>query len=256
MFASCGFRREAFYPCYGLAEATLLVSGGAQNEAPIARTFQAAPLAQNQVVPAPGSTEQESRSLVSCGRQLQAIAIVDPATRLRCQPDQVGEIWVSGPSIAQGYWNQPAATADTFQAYLADTGVGPYLRTGDLGFVHDAELFVTGRLKDLIIIRGRNYYPHDIELSVEQCHPALRVNAGAAFSVEVEHEERLQSRACGGLDRRGKLCVSHSRARVMTGNAHEQKGLTITPITCSPAGGEMLHHVALYSYTMYAHGNY
>ncbi|MBV9792056.1 MAG: AMP-binding protein, partial [Chloroflexi bacterium] len=194
MFAPCGFRREAFYPCYGLAEATLLVSGGAHHAAPIVRTFEAAQLAQNQVVPATGAAQEEERSLVSCGQQLavsQTIAIVDPATHARCQPDQVGEIWVSGPSIARGYWNQPAATSETFQAQLAETGEGPFLRTGDLGFLHDGALFVTGRLKDLIIIRGRNYYPHDIELTVERSHPALRTNAGAAFSVEVEHEERL-----------------------------------------------------------------
>jgi acyl-CoA synthetase (AMP-forming)/AMP-acid ligase II len=104
---------------------------------------------------------------------------------------EVGEIWVSSPSVAQGYWNQPEETKRTFQAYLAATGEGPFLRTGDLGFLQEGELFVTGRLKDLIIIGGRNLYPHDIELTVEQSHPAIRPGCCAAFSVDVADEERL-----------------------------------------------------------------
>jgi acyl-CoA synthetase (AMP-forming)/AMP-acid ligase II len=109
----------------------------------------------------------------------------------RCHLDEVGEIWVSGGSIAQGYWNQPDETQRVFQAFLTDTGEGPFLRTGDLGFVDNGELFVTGRIKDLIIIRGRNHYPQDIEQTVEQSHPALREGCSAAFSVDVNMEERL-----------------------------------------------------------------
>jgi acyl-CoA synthetase (AMP-forming)/AMP-acid ligase II len=103
----------------------------------------------------------------------------------------VGEVWVSGAGVAQGYWNRPELTEQTFRAHLADTGHGPFLRTGDLGFIKDGELFITGRLKDLIIIGGRNHYPQDIELMVEQCHPSVRAGCVAAFSVEVESEERL-----------------------------------------------------------------
>ena len=118
------------------------------------------------------------------------MAIVDPETLTACPADDVGEIWVQGPSMAQGYWNRPEETRHTFQARLAD-GDGPFLRTGDLGYLHEGQLYVTGRLKDLIIIRGRNHYPQDIERTVEQSHPALRADCGAAFSIDVEGEERL-----------------------------------------------------------------
>ena len=197
-FAPCGFRREAFYPCYGLAEASLIVAGGQCDAPPIIKTFQAAPLAQNRVVPVPvgaeASYENEGlRRLVGSGQAPvgQKIVIVDPESLTPCQPDQVGEIWVSGPSIAQGYWQKPAETERTFRAYLPNSAEGPFMRTGDLGFLQDGELFVTGRLKDLIIIRGRNHYPHDIELTVEQAHPALRSGCGVAFSVDEAGEERL-----------------------------------------------------------------
>ena len=188
-FADCGFRREAFYPCYGMAETTLLVSGGLKSAPPVLQNFQTQALKQNQAVLVDGT---DAQTLVGCGQVLQQqIAIANPKTLTRCQSEQIGEIWVSGASVAQGYWQRPAQTQSTFQAYLADTGEGPFLRTGDLGFFEGGELFVTGRLKDLIIIRGCNYYPQDIELTVEQSHPALRSSAGAAFSVTVDGEEKL-----------------------------------------------------------------
>jgi acyl-CoA synthetase (AMP-forming)/AMP-acid ligase II len=191
-FEPCGFRREAFHPCYGLAEATLIVSGGQKTAPPVIHMVQKAALEQHRVVTAL-SGSAEVQTLVGCGSSLleQRILIVDPVTRIPCQPGQVGEIWVAGPSVAQGYWNRPEETAQTFQAYLEDTGEGPFLRTGDLGYVHHGELFVTGRLKDVIIIRGNNHYPQDIELTVERSHPSLRPGCGAAFSVEVAGEERL-----------------------------------------------------------------
>ncbi len=184
-FTSCGFRASAFYPCYGMAETTLLVSGDRQAALPVLKTFQGEALEQNQVVLA--CKDDGARTLVGCGQTLldQQIVIAHPDTLNRCSPNEVGEIWVSGPSVAQGYWNRSEETQKTFQAYLADTGEGPFLRTGDLGFLQDGELFVTGRLKDLIIIRGRNHYPQDIELTVEQSHPALRPSGGATFSVDV-----------------------------------------------------------------------
>ena len=190
-FGSCGFRREAFYPCYGLAEATLFVSGGSKALHPVVRTFQSAALEYNQVAVA---VENEgNRTIAGCGHAWlgQQIVIADPETLTRCLPDQVGEILVSGPSVAQGYWRKPDETKRTFQAYLADTGEGPFLCTGDLGFLQDSELFVTGRLKDLIIIRGHNYYPQDIEQIAEQSHSALRPSCSAAFSVNIDSEERL-----------------------------------------------------------------
>src|SRR5262249_28759517 len=148
---------------------------------PIIKTVAPTALEHGRVV----ETGEEGRSLVGCGGPSdQAVVIVDPVSGLRGDPDEVGEIWVSGPSVAQGYWNRQAETEETFHAYLLDTGDGPFLRTGDLGFQQDGELFVTGRLKDLIIIRGRNYYPQDIERTVEECDAALRPGCGAAFSVE------------------------------------------------------------------------
>lgn len=189
-FASCGFRKEAFYPCYGMAEATLFVSGGLKTTAPTFCTVSGIDLEQNKIISA--SVEDErTRRLVSCGKSWldQKIIIADPESLTLSPPGQVGEIWVSSPSVAGGYWNKPEETAQTFQATMADTGEGPFLRTGDLGFLQDGELFVTGRLKDMIIADGRNHYPQDIELTVEQSHPALKL--AGAFSVDVASGERL-----------------------------------------------------------------
>ena len=189
-FEPCGFRREAFSPCYGMAETTLFVSGVVKTAPPIVYNVQETALEQNRVVAAKG--EEGSRQIVGCGQTWEEkIAIINPESLTQCAAEQVGEIWVSGLSVAQGYWNRPEETERTFKAYLADTREGPFLRTGDLGFLQEDQLFVTGRLKDLIIIRGRNHYPQDIELTVEHSHPALRPACGAAFSVEVEGSERL-----------------------------------------------------------------
>ncbi|MGA7932233.1 MAG: fatty acyl-AMP ligase, partial [Kovacikia sp.] len=190
-FAACGFRKEAFYPCYGMAETTLIVSGGLKAKTPIIQTVKADALEQNQIVS--GRNKDDGRSLVGCGQRLpdQKTIIVDPNTLTACSDNQVGEIWVSGPSVAQGYWNKSEETIQAFHAHLADTGEGPFLRTGDLGFLHQGELFITGRIKDVIIIRGQNHYPQDIELTVENSHAALRPGSGAAFSVEIKGSERL-----------------------------------------------------------------
>ena len=197
-FASCGFRPSAFYPCYGMAEATLMVSGGRKADPPVVKTIQGDALEQHQAIET--SVEQEDAySSVGCGQTLpgQQIVIVHPETLTPCLPSEVGEIWVSGPSIGNGYWNRPEETEQIFRACLSNaedsmTGVsGKFLRTGDLGFLHNGELFVTGRVKDLIIIRGRNLYPQDIELTAERSHPSLRMSGGAAFAVEREGEERL-----------------------------------------------------------------
>nr|MBA2526698.1 amino acid adenylation domain-containing protein [Pyrinomonadaceae bacterium] len=191
-FKGCGFRREAFYPCYGLAETTLLVSGGMKQEPPVIQFFDAASLKQNLVVESTEGNEG-AQALVGCGHTVldQQITVVHPDLQTQCPDGQVGEIWVRGPNVAQGYWNRPDVTASTFHARLRDTGEGPFLRTGDLGFLRNAELFVTGRLKDLIIIRGQNHYPQDIEQTVERSHAALRVDGSAAFSVDALGEEQL-----------------------------------------------------------------
>ena len=193
-FSDCGFRPAAHYPCYGLAEGTLMVSGSNVTQAPVIQSFQATDLAQKQAVPAlSAAPNQPSQTLVSSGHSLldQQIAIADPNTLTRCSDSAIGEIWVSSPSVGQGYWQNPQATAATFQAYLKDSGDGPFLRTGDLGFLHNGELFVTGRLKDLIILRGRNLYPQDLEQTAETSHPTLRISGSAAFTVPIEGEERL-----------------------------------------------------------------
>ena len=191
-FAPCGFRREAFYPTYGLAEATLIVSGGTQAAGPVMLPVEGAGLERDRVVRASADVT-DARTLVGCGRTLadQKIVVVRPESLTQCPSDRVGEIWVSGHSVAEGYWGQPEGTKQTFQAYLADTGEGPFLRTGDLGFLHHGELFVTGRLKDLILIRGLNYYPQDIEQTAERSHVAVRLGGCAAFSVTSDEGEQL-----------------------------------------------------------------
>ncbi|MFZ6030179.1 MAG: amino acid adenylation domain-containing protein [Chloroflexota bacterium] len=194
-FAECGFRKEAFYPCYGLAEATLIASGGQKGDALRVRRFQPAALARHEAVAAkPG--DAAARRLVSCGYGMaqQRLQIVEPETGAPCPPGRVGEIWLAGPSVAHGYWGRPAESRQTFGARLAGGQGGdtePYLRTGDLGFLHDGELFITGRLKDLIIIRGRNHYPQDVELTAGNSHPALAASGGAAFSVDTPTGEQL-----------------------------------------------------------------
>ncbi|MGD9649080.1 MAG: AMP-binding protein, partial [Pirellulales bacterium] len=184
-FAPCGFRPEAFYPCYGLAEATLLVSGGQKLLRPKVESFDLRRLEHDEAVVVPADASH-ARQLVSCGHDLpdQRIVIVDPQTSQPLADGRIGEIWVTGPSVALGYWKRPAETEQTFQARLADGSPERYLRTGDLGFVVDGEFYVTGRVKDLIIVRGVKHYPQDIELTVEHSDPALRPNSGAAFTIE------------------------------------------------------------------------
>ncbi|HNO94681.1 MAG TPA: AMP-binding protein, partial [Anaerolineales bacterium] len=191
-FAGCGFRKTSFYPCYGLAESSLIVSGADGPSELRTFTVDRKSLESDLVVPAQAS-EEGSVTMVNCGPSIfdQKIIIVNPNTLLQCEPNQVGEIWVSGPSVAQGYWGLEEETRRTFQAHVADTGEGPFMRTGDLGFLQNGELFVTGRLKDLIIIHGSNHYPQDIELTVETCHPALQPAGGAAFSITEGDKEQL-----------------------------------------------------------------
>ena len=190
-FSEVGFNPTALFPCYGLAEATLFVTGGPKQEMFVYDAFDALGLERNDVIPVAQDAEN-ARMLVGSGVVWgQTVQIVDPDTLEAVDGTRVGEIWIKGPNVAGGYWNKPEKTREDFGAYLAGTDDGPYLRTGDLGFIRDGQLFVTGRIKDLIIIHGRNHYPQDIELTVERAHPALRPGCTAAFSVDVQGEEQL-----------------------------------------------------------------
>ncbi|MEU4626371.1 fatty acyl-AMP ligase [Actinoplanes sp. NPDC023801] len=192
-FAPFGLARRAISPGYGLAENTLKVSGSRESDLPRTLWLSGPALADRKVVPV-DPADQDATAVVSCGPAdgLTEVTIVDPVTRTRGSDETVGEIWLSGPCAAQGYWGRPAETAETFGATLADGDPGRrYLRTGDLGFVQGGELFVAGRLKDVIIRFGRNYYPQDIEQTTELCAPGLQPSCSAAFAVEGDATEAL-----------------------------------------------------------------
>jgi acyl-CoA synthetase (AMP-forming)/AMP-acid ligase II len=190
-FGSVGFKKSAFLPCYGMAESTLIAAGGAVHADPIYVQADKAELGNGRVIQAKDA--QSGQWLVSSGApvQRQSICIVDPVTKLECPQNVVGEIWMSGPNITDGYWNRPDVNEEIFNAHIADCARGPYLRTGDLGFLKDRELFVTGRLKDVIIVRGTNHYPQDIEASVEATDPSINSAGVAAFGIAGETKERV-----------------------------------------------------------------
>jgi acyl-CoA synthetase (AMP-forming)/AMP-acid ligase II/acyl carrier protein len=189
-FGDAGFCMPAFYPCYGLAECTLLAAGPDYQKEPRILAVNRAALAEHNVVPECGEPAAMVQRLVGCGQPVPGhlIVIVDPTTLRECPEGEVGEILIQGPSVTQGYWDRSEETEQEFGARLEGRD-GRFLRTGDLGFFRDGELYVTGRVKDVIIIRGRNHYPQDIEQSAEEAHPA--VMAGAAFALEDAAGERL-----------------------------------------------------------------
>lgn len=202
-FRPYGFRRETFLPGYGLAEAVLNVTSGRWYEPPVVRSFSAQGLHELRAEEAE-EDDPGARRLVGCGRAWpeQHVTIVDPRGHHELPPGRIGEIWVQSPNVGQGYWNRPEETERTFRARLNGND-GKYLRTGDLGFLSQGELFVVGRLKELIILGGRNYYPHDLEQVVRRGHATLGSCDGVAFSCDVDGEERLvivqevrRTRAC------------------------------------------------------------
>jgi acyl-CoA synthetase (AMP-forming)/AMP-acid ligase II len=192
-FAPHRFAGSAIYPAYGMAEATVLIAAGRRGAGAVTRPISRDGLLRH-CAGAPLSPDDEQIA-VGCGRALagERIAIVDPASCRRLEADRVGEIWVAGPNVAGGYWRNPAASQAVFGARIAGEADDGWLRTGDLGFLDAAgELFITGRIKEVVIIRGANHYPQDIEDTVQSCHPALRRHGGAAFTVgEGDAAERL-----------------------------------------------------------------
>jgi acyl-CoA synthetase (AMP-forming)/AMP-acid ligase II len=190
-FEPCGFQRAASAPAYGLAEATLLVSSTRLNSGPRVLELDADAIFDGRVVPV--GSGRAGRRIVSCGTLVgdTKVAIVNPETLTKCRAVEIGEIWVSDLAVADGYWNQPTKSQEIFGAYLKDTGEGPWLRTGDLGFLQNGELFISGRLKDMIIIRGANFAPQDIEWVSQKCHPAVESAESAAFSLTIDGEESL-----------------------------------------------------------------
>ncbi len=207
-FAPFGFRPEAQAPCYGMAETTLVISFYTGEPKTITERFRRADFEEGRLVPSDSDDPKEIVETVSSGPLLAdyKAAIVHPKNRKRCAPNEVGEIWISGDSVGEGYWNRPEDSKHTFGAHIAETHEGPYLRTGDLGFIHNDHLYITGRLKDLLIVRGRNYYPQDVEMTVEKTHPVLRAGGGAAFAVSKNDVEQLivvhetQRREIEGVD--------------------------------------------------------
>jgi len=189
-FSLNGFSINSFYPTYGMAESVLYVSGG-YNE--IYNNIKFNALSNGLIIQANKDDQSNVKKIICCGytNNYHQIIIVDPKAKQKLKDKKVGEIWITGPSVAKGYFNRQKETSTTFNAYLSDNSDVSYLRTGDLGFINNGKLFITGRLKDIIIIRGKNYYPQDIEQTVEICHPDLRKGCCAVFSIEEKNEEHL-----------------------------------------------------------------
>jgi 8-amino-7-oxononanoate synthase len=190
-FGPVGFRNESHLPCYGMAETTLIVAGGPHHTAPLIRSFGGRQLDARLVLPVPAD-DSTARKLVGCGVTTAntEILIVHPETLKPLADNEIGEIWVDSPSVGVGYWEKPEVSQEVFQATTKD-GEGPYLRTGDLGFLSEGQLYVAGRVKDLIIVRGVNRYPQDIEQTVEECHESIQSSAAAAFADDSGPRERL-----------------------------------------------------------------
>ena len=191
-FGPYGFNYSAFYPCYGMAETTLIVTGGTPGVDPVVRTFKQHDLVEHRVSKV-DKDHEDARELVGCGRVLieEEVLIVHPETRRSLPDDQIGEIWIHSPSCGLGYWKKDQESQETFKARLSPDNGKVYVRSGDLGFMDQGELFVAGRLKDMIIVRGVNRYPQDVEATVEECHPLTRAGGAAAFAVTRWDREHL-----------------------------------------------------------------
>ncbi len=225
-FAPCGFRWESFFPCYGLAEATLIVAGGPCGSGPVIREINGEYTQRNNVE----LTHRPKPSVLSGSGQVPSgveVCIVDPETLSPCGPNKLGEIWIRSGSCGEGYWEISKEADASFQAYLADSNEGPYLRSGDLGLLSENQLFITGRIKDLIIIRGTNHYPQDIENTVQQSHPAFVQHLGAAFSVETHDGEWLV--VLQEFDRHQERCIGEALYKAQE-KVTEEHGLQVYTI--------------------------
>jgi acyl-CoA synthetase (AMP-forming)/AMP-acid ligase II len=191
-FKKSGFRYESFTPSYGLAEATVKVSSKKMNQTPSYCSLDINEIERNRISFV-ADQHPNSYKVVGCGWSgIDAdIKIVNFETGKPCASNEIGEIWIHSDSVAQGYWQNPEASKETFQARITGYNGGPFLRTGDMGFIHEGELYIAGRIKDMIIIQGKNYYPQDIELTVERCHNAIRPSCGAAFAITDGETEKL-----------------------------------------------------------------
>lgn len=259
-FAECGFRPTAWLPCYGLAEATLFVTGAQRNSGPRFLAVSTSALEAHKVIEVkPGNPG--GRTFVSCGfpRGDLSLAIVDPETLAAAPPNAVGEIWVSGPSVAGGYWGQPQESERIFRAKIVgDNTDKTWLRTGDLGFQQEGELYIAGRIKDLIIVDGRNHYPQDIELTVENSHPAILLSGVAAFSIDTTEAERLVIVAEIGrehLPGRPGVAPLSEIARAIRGAVSEQHTVQISDLVLIRPGtlpkttsGKIQRHAARATY--------
>lgn len=236
-FAACGLKETTLYPCYGLAESTLFVTGGRKREAPVFLSVRRDHLETHRITVVDES-HQMARALVGCGRAWQgmAIAIVDPATRRLCSCDQVGEIWLSSGSVTKGYWHIEEETKAIFDGRIVGSTSGsvstsgPFLRTGDLGFLHGSELYVTGRIKDLVLINGQNHYPQDIEATVLASHPGLRPGGCAAFTIEASGKEQLV--VVAEVDAKVRLVEAGGPGSPTSGSAGEvAEAKSLDPVT-------------------------
>ncbi|MER6999237.1 fatty acyl-AMP ligase [Streptomyces sp. NPDC000410] len=238
-FASTGFHPDTIVPVYGLAEGTLLVTGAPTKQPRIFRAFDGSALERSGIARAVPEDSPDARLLVGVGfSQDLDVAIVDPRARTRCPSGQVGEIWVAGKSVAAGYWQRPDLTEEAFRATLSDSGEGPFLRTGDLGFQTEDGLFVCGRIKDVIIVGGRNHYPQDIERSTEHAHSAIRPGCVAAFAVETDGEEtvvvaaELRRETGDGKDPVDRASVASAVRRAVM----QEHQLAVRDVVLLPAG--------------------
>ena len=235
-FRPVGFRREALFPVYGLAESTLLVTSGTRVDAPVTCEGDVDELRDGQLV-ARVNPSGAVAPIVSCGQAWcgTEVRIVDPETRVLCAPGRIGEIWIASPSVAQGYWRRPEQTALTFGATLAN-GEGPWLRTGDLGALIEGQLFVTGRIKDLLIVRGAKHYPQDLELTAELHGGIVRPGCCAAFTID-------------GTDGETIVLVAEVDLRRMQGEVGDQLAHVAAAIRRGVVEqhGVQLHSVALLS---------